>query len=385
MAAFDVIVIGLGVMGSAAVEALARRGLEVLGIDRFGPGHAFGSSHGRSRAIRLAYHEDPLYVPLLARGYELWRDLERRAREPLMTITGALEIGRAGSSDIVVGAQRAAAEHGLMHEVLDRDAILRRFPVFDIPTSYGAVWQPDGGFLRPEAVLRSFQGLAGEAGARLHFGERVIGIEPKADRVEVVTDEARYECGQVVVAAGAWVSKLVPDLMGIVRVTRQVTGWFWPRDPAAFALGRLPIFTLDDGVMGSFNGFPSFEDGGVKIARHGHLNEIVDPDGLRLPVNDRDVVILRSFLARRVPLLDGEPVRTQGCVYTNMPDNHFLIDWLPHDSRILVASVCSGHGFKFASVVGEIVGDLMVTGATSLPIGRFAFSRLQARGTRRSS
>ena len=385
MAAFDVIVIGLGAMGSAAAETLARQGLDVLGIDRFGPGHKHGSSHGRSRAIRLAAHEDPLYVPLLRRAYHLWRDLERRAREPLMTITGALDLGRNTGSDLIDGTLRAAREHGLMHEVLERDELQRRFPIFDVPNSYVGVWQPDGGFLRPEAILSAYHRLAGEAGARLHFGERVIAIEPQADRVEVITDEGRYECGQVVVAAGAWVAKLVPDLLGVARTTRQVSGWFWPRDAQAFALGHLPVFAVDDGVMGAFYGVPAFETGGVKIARHGHLNEIVDADGLRLPVNDRDVVILRSFLARRVPQLDGEPLRTEGCIYTNLPDNHFLIDWLPNDSRILVASVCSGHGFKFASVIGEIIGEMMVSGQTQQNVSRFGFSRLQTRTIRRSS
>jgi sarcosine oxidase len=385
MAAFDVIVIGLGAMGSAAADALARQGLDVLGIDRFGPGHALGSSHGRSRAIRYAAHEDPDYVPLLRRAYQLWRDLERRAREPILTVTGALDLGRNTGSDLVEGTLRSARAFNLMHEALDRDEILRRFPMFDIPNSYCGIWQPDGGFLRPEAALRAYQRLAGEAGARLHFGERVVGIEPQADRIEVVTDESRYECGQVLVAAGAWVSKLVPDLMGIARPTRQVTGWFWPRDAHTFALGQLPVFAVDDGVMGTFHGIPAFEPGGVKIARHGHLGELIDPDGLRLPVNDRDIVILRSFLARRLPHLDGEPLRTEGCVYTNLPDNHFLVDWLPNDSRILVASVCSGHGFKFASVMGEIIGELLVSGQTQHNISRFAFARLQPRTIRRSS
>jgi sarcosine oxidase len=385
MAAFDVIVIGLGAMGSAAAEALARQGLDVLGIDRFGPGHTLGSSHGRARTIRLAVHEDPACVPLLQRAFHLWRDLERRAREPLLTITGALDLGRVTGSDLIDGTLAAAREHGLMHLRLDRDEILRRFPVFDIPNSYCGVWQPEGGFLRPEAVLRAYHRLAGEAGARLHFGERVVGIEPQADRVDVITDEGRYECGQVVVAAGPWIAKLVPELAGIARTTRQVTGWFWPHDAHAFELGRLPVFAIDDGVMGAFHGVPAFEPGGVKIARHGHMAETIDPDGLRLPVTDRDVVVLRSFLARRVPLLDGEPLRTEGCIYTNLPDNHFLIDWLPTDSRILVASVCSGHGFKFASVVGEIIGELLISGQTQQSISRFGFSRLQPRTIRRSS
>jgi sarcosine oxidase len=383
MAAFDVIVIGLGVMGASAVDALSRRGLDVLGIDRFGPGHTQGSSHGRSRVFRMSQSEDPVYVPLMRRSLELWRDLERRSRERLLTVTGTLEIGRNSGSDIMDGALRSVREHGLMHEVLDREEIARRFPVFDIPNSYVGIWQPEGGFLRPEAVVRSYHALATEAGARLHFGERVVGIEPKADLIEVVTDEGRYQCGQVVIAAGSWVAKLVPDLVGVVRTTRQVTGWFWPKDAMAFTPDRLPVFIIDDGVMGAFYGVPMFEEGGMKIARHGHLNEIVDPDGMRLPVNDRDVVILRSFLSRRVPLLDGEPVRTQTCTYTNLPDGHFLIDWLPQDSRILAVSACSGHGFKFASAVGQIVGDLLTTGTTSQQISRFGFARLPQRPIRR--
>lgn len=384
MAAFDVIVIGLGAMGAAAADHLARRGARVLGIERFGIAHGHGSSHGRSRAIRLAYFEDPAYVPLLRRAYENWRDLERRSGESLLSVTGTLEIGRPDGA-VVAGSLASCRSHDLMHELLDRAVIRRRYPVFELPEDYVALWQPDGGYLRPEAAVAASIGLAAEAGARLHFGERVLAIAPGSGAVTVVTDTARHEAGQVIVAAGPWLADLVPEIAPHLRPTRQVLGWFWPRDMAAFGPGRFPVFIVDDGAEGAHYGFPAFENSAVKVARHGHLDEPVGPDNARRPAGPEDVAVLRRFLAARLPLLDGEPVQTATCTYSRLPEDFFLIDRAPSDPRILVASPCSGHGFKFASVIGEILADLTLTGATPLPIAPFSWAALEARSSRAAS
>ncbi|MEJ1158663.1 N-methyl-L-tryptophan oxidase [Prosthecomicrobium sp. N25] len=378
MTVLDTIVIGLGAMGAAALDHLARRGQRVLGLERFGPAHDRGSSHGRSRAIRLAYFEDPCYVPLLRRAYENWRDLERRTGTALLTVTGTLEIG-APDSEVVAGSLASCRQHALAHDLLDAAALRSRWPVFELPGHYVGLLQPEGGYLLPEEAIRASLAAATRAGAIVRFDERVLGLEPRPGHVVVETGQGTYAAGQVVVAAGAWAGGLVPGLAPFLRPTRQVLGWFRPRDLAPFALGRLPVFIVDDGPEGDHYGFPAFEDASVKIARHGHLDEVIDPEAPCAAPSAADVAVLRRFLARRMPALDGEPVRLATCTYTGLPGGFFLIDRAPADERILVASPCSGHGFKFASVVGEILADLVAQGRTAQPIAPFSWHAMAAR------
>lgn len=379
MADWDVIVIGLGAMGSAAIDALARRGLRVLGIERYGIAHGHGSSHGRSRAIRLAYFEDPCFVPLLRRAYSGWRDLEARSRETILTVTGTLEMGRPDGA-VVAGSLASCREHGLPHRILDAAEIRARWPAFRLDDDQVGLLQPDGGFLRPEAAIRAWIGLAAEAGAGLSFNERVVSLRPEAAAVVVETDRARYRAGRVVVTAGAWAGGLVPDLAPWLRPTRQVLGWFRPPEAFPFEPGRFPVFIVDDGPDGDHYGFPAFEDASVKVARHGHLAEPVDPEAGGAPVGEADVAVLRRFLARRMPGLDAAPVRTATCTYAMLPDGFFLIDHAPADPRLIVASPCSGHGFKFAAVIGEILADIAAEGGTEAPIAPFSWAALAARG-----
>lgn len=376
--AFDVAVIGLGAMGANAAAQLAARGLKVIGIERFWPNHDRGSSHGDSRLIRLGYFEDPAYVPLLRRAYANWRALEARAREDLLTITGVLQIGRP-DDPIVKGTLASCKLHGLAHELLDPQAMRERFPAFQLDDDEVAVFEPQGGFLRPEKAVMAALRLAGADGAALHFGERVLAIEPSDAGIRIVSDTGTYRAGKVIVATGSYIADLIPDLAGLATPIRQVVGWYHPRDTLATALGRMPAFLRDEGSAGSFFGFPALGPEGVKIGKHAHFHEAIDPEQPNPPVNEADRALLHDFITRRLPAAAGSPSGYVTCRYTMLPGDDFLIDVLPSELNIIVASPCSGHGFKFASVVGEILADLAADGETALPIDAFSFAALTRR------
>jgi sarcosine oxidase len=373
MMEFDAVVIGLGAMGSAAVASLARRGRRVVGIDKYAPGHDRGSSHGATRIIRLGYFEHPSYVPLLRAAYPLWRDLAAKSGLPLVTITGIVEIG-APDSDLIAGTLRSSLMHGLAHEVLDHAALMRRFPTFRVPACFVGVFQPDGGFLRAEQAIRAQLALAREAGAQLRIGEDVVAVEPRGAGVRVVTRSGVLDAGCAVVAAGPWVKSVLPGLPAPIRVTRQVLGWFEPRDRGLFAPGRLPVFMLQN-ANGIFYGFPDDGASGVKVAKHHHADESVDPDRYEREVSAADDAMIRAVLAAHLPDANGRRLAATTCLYTMTPDGDFILDRLPGHEAIIVASPCSGHGFKFAPVIGEILADLAVAGSTSHDISRFALAR----------
>jgi sarcosine oxidase len=373
MPSFDAAIIGLGVMGSAALAASARRGRRVIGIDRFALGHDRGSSHGATRVIRLGYFEHPSYVPLVRAAYPMWRELEARSGVPLLTITGIVEMG-APWSELVAGTLRSARQHGLLHEVLDAAGVMKRFPVFRLPEDFIGVFQPDGGVLRAEPAVAAFQAVARQAGADLRTEERVLGVALDGDGVRVTTERGDVRAGCAIVAAGPWVKALLPHLAAPLRVTRQVLAWFAPaRHPSQFAAGRLPVFLLQnpDGV---FYGFPANATG-VKIAKHHHFDEAVDPENCDRTVSAADETAIRGVLKAHVPDADGPLVAARTCLYTMAPDGDFILDRLPGCPQIIVASPCSGHGFKFAPVIGEILADLAATGRTDHDISRFSLNR----------
>lgn len=372
----DVAVIGLGAMGAHAAEALSARGVKVIGIERFGPLNDRGSSHGDSRLIRLGYFEDPAYVPLLRRAYANWRDLERRSGEALLTITGVLQIGRPESA-VIAGVLQSCREHDIAHEVLDADELRDRFPAFAPRPGDVGVLEPQGGFLRPEAAITAALKLAGAAGAVLRFNERVMAIAPDDGGVTITTDRDTYRVGRVVVAAGSYVAGLIPRLQGVAVPIKQVVGWYPSRDVLATALGRMPGFLVDEDDATYF-GFPDLGTG-VKVGRHHHYREVIDPEQPNPPINAADRAATEDFMARRVPGVVPQGTRFVTCRYTLLPNEDFLIDALPGEPRIVVASPCSGHGFKFASVIGEVLADLALDGGTALPISRFSFASLDAR------
>lgn len=375
-AQFDVAVIGLGAMGAAAAAHIAARGQSVVGIEAFYPAHELGSSHGDSRIIRLGYFEDPAYVPLLRRAYANWRALEARVREDLLTVTGVLQLGRP-DSPIVSGSRQACELHGLPFTVFGADEVRARFPAFALDDDEVALLEPEGGYLRPEAAVMAHLKCAARDGAALRFGERVTAIEPGDGGVTVVSELGRVRARKVVVATGPWIAELVPWLKGVAKPIKQVVAWFQPRDSFATALGRMPVFLRDEGAAGSFFGFPVIGRDGVKVGKHCHFFEEIDPDRPNPSVDDRDTAVLEDFVARRVPGAAGVRVATSTCRYTLLPGENFLLDLVPGETNIVAASPCSGHGYKFASVVGEILADLAVDGGTALPVGLFSFEALR--------
>ena len=372
---FDVAVIGLGAMGSAALSHLAARGIKAIGLDAYFPAHAMGSSHGDSRLIRLGYFEDPSYVPLLQSAYSNWRALEARSRSEVLTITGVLQIG-APDSKIVTGTRASCEMHGLAYEELDQAAMKARFPVFSLDADEIALLDPQGGYIRPEAAVMGYLKLAAEDGAVLHFGERVTAIEPDDTGVTITSAIGSYRAAKVVVATGSWIAELVPQLKDHAVPIRQVVAWYQPRDGFVTQPQRMPVFLRDEGDDGSYFGFPVIGVDGVKIGRHAHFREPIDPNQPNPPVNDADTALLDAFIARRLPTAGGLRVNAITCRYTMLPSEDFLIDQLPGDPRIVVASPCSGHGFKFTSVIGEILADLALEGGTALPIAAFSFAKM---------
>jgi sarcosine oxidase len=363
--ALDAIMIGLGGMGSAAAAHLAERGQRVLGLEQFQPGHDRGSSHGRSRVIRLAYFEHPSYVPLLLRAYQLWDRLARDAGHPLLQLTGGLMIG-SPESEVVLGSHRSAIAHGLEHEMLEAAEIRRRFPAFTASPGVVALFEPRAGVLDPEQAIRSHLARAVAEDAVLQFDERVLAWEASAGGVVVRTSRGVYEAGRLVLAPGAWASELFKlDLP--LEVEPQVLYWFNPTSGAeAFKVGRFPIYIWDLGDGVQFYGFPADSRGTVKVAFFRTKNG--------------DEGAMRMVLAACVPsLAEGRLVETATCRYTLTPDHHFVIGLHPEQPNVVMASPCSGHGFKFASVVGEILADLAIDGATAHPIGLFAPTRFKDR------
>jgi sarcosine oxidase len=372
MPQYDVIVVGLGVTGLAALAELARRGVRALGIERHAVGHDLGSSHGETRMIRLGYFEHPSYVPLLRRTYALWRALDAVANTRLLHITGIAEIGPA-DSDIVAGTLAASRMHGLPHEVLDAAEAMRRFPAFRLPQDFVCVVQPDGGFIAAEAAMTTLAAQARTHGAEILSHVEVQSVKQGNGGVRVATSRGDIDAKAVIVAAGPWMTQLVRKLP--LRVTRQVMTWFEAPQPELFVEGRFPVFLLAS-RHGNHYGFPSLDGRSVKIAKHHHFDETVDPDRVERKASAADEAAVRSALSEFIPAADGPLAAAKTCLYTVTPDHDFIVDRLPDTPNIVVAAACSGHGFKFAPVLGEVLADLAIKGETGQDISRFQLSRL---------
>ena len=368
----QIVVIGLGATGSAALCQLARRGVRAIGIEQFEIGHDRGSSHGATRMIRLAHFERPSYVPLMRRAYALWHELEDIVRQKLLHITGIAEIGPP-TGDVVHGT-RAGANADVPCEVLDAASLMRRYPAFKIPQSFVAVFQSDGGFIEASTALAANIAVAKQHGADVRTGEKVIAVEPAGSGVRVVTDRGAIAADVAIVAAGPWLYHLVPDLHLPLTVTRQVIGWFEPQQPEQFAAGRFPAFMFES-EYGQHYGFPAYGDRGIKFAKHHHLGEAVPADGYERTVSAKDEAAIRAPLAQYLPAANGPMRAAETCLYTMTPDNTFIIDRLPGFQQIIVASPCCGHGFKFSPVVGEILTDLVTQGTTNHDIAPFRLER----------
>ena len=370
---YDAIVVGVGGMGSATVYELARRGLRVIGLEQHDIPHDRGSSHGVNRVIRLAYWEHPAYVPLLRRAYELWRELEARCHEQLLYITGSIDAGRADSKT-VVGSLRSCEIHELPHELLDAAALRRRFPGYQLAPDMMAVLQPEGGFVLCERAIVNFVDAALELGADVHAREPVVSWTPSADGVEVRTAAATYAAPRLVLTAGPWTAALVPPLKALARPERQVMLWVEPRVPEFFQLDSFPVFNLD-APEGHFYGFPIFGPSGFKIGKYHHRREAVDPDRMDRDCHPEDEAVLREGIRRYFPDADGPTVAMKTCLFTNSPDEHFIIDTHPTLPQVTLAAGFSGHGFKFCSVVGEILAELTIDRASRHNLELFKLSR----------
>jgi sarcosine oxidase len=352
---WDAIVIGCGVMGAAVSYNLASRGLRVLNLERFGVNHKFGSSHGKTRIIRLAYYEDPRYVPLLRRAYDSWKDVESRSGKKLLQITGGLMIGRE-DGELLPGVLKTARIHGLRHELLPSSEAERRFGAFTIGRDYSAVFEPSAGILFSEACVRAFVGLGSEAGCEFRFSEQVKGWRGGAEGIEVETTSGAQITERLVLCAGAWNGELLHGLVPL-QCERQVPLWFSSRGRDVFSPPKMPVFIAEEEKGVFYYGIPDVGHG-VKVART-HGGEFSEPDSVRREVSDADIEPVREFVRRRLRELDGIPIESTTCLYTNTPDLNFAVGPLPGDPRVVVVSACSGHGFKFASVLGVVVADLV--------------------------
>jgi len=370
----DVIVLGLGAMGSAAAYHLARRGVPVLGIEQYTPAHDRGSSHGRSRIIREAYFEHPDYVPLIQRAYELWRGLEQETGGRLLIMTGGLMIGPE-EGVLVQGALTSARTHRLPYELITAAEVQRRFPPFRLKPGTVAVQEPNAGVLFPEACVHAHLDRASRAGATLHFEESVRRWTVRGDQVEVTTSKGAYTAARLVITAGPWAPPVLRDLGLPLQVERNVMYWFTPRQSAeAFAPERFPIYICEYRRGAFFYGFPALPDGSVKVAHH-HSGEFCTPETIRRDVTADEVGRMRGLLAPHLPDASGDLRQTATCMYTNTPDGHFIIDRHPQWSNVTIACGFSGHGFKFASVVGEVLADLALDGRTRHRIDLFRLAR----------
>ena len=375
MAGYDVIVVGLGGMGSAAAYHLAQRGARVLGLEQFGVAHDQGSSHGKTRVIRQAYHEGPDYVPLVLRAYDLWHALEREAGTTLLTTTGALYMGTPDAPG-VAGAELSARTHHIPYEMLTAEEIRSRYPVVHARPGYVGLFEFQAGFLVPEQCVATHTDLARRRGADLHFNEPVASWTAGRDGVSVRTSRGTYEGDRLVVAAGPWTTQVLADLRLPIRVERVVLYWFEPRGRVE-EFKRLPIYGWTVGDLHAY-GFPYLAGQGLKVAFHQVFQEVTTPQAIRREVGEDESARMRDHLAEFMPDAAGRLVATATCMYSNTPDSHFIIDRHPAHDRVAVACGFSGHGFKFCSVVGEALADLALRGETAQPIGIFALGRFKA-------
>ena len=355
---FDTIIVGVGGMGSATAYHLARRGQRVLGLEQFNIPHDQGSSHGETRIIRLPYYEDSSYVMLLLRAYELWREIQRTSGQHLLHLCGSVDAGPADSW-VFKGALQSAMEYELPHEVLTGKELKERFPGYNLPQDSLALFQPEGGFLTPERAILAYVFGAQALGAEIHGQEPVLRWEAlgQGEGVRIHTTRAVYEADSLVITAGAWNDQQLRFLNGLAVPERQALAWFQPLKPALYQPESFPVFNLlvDEG---RFYGFPVYGIPGFKIGLYHHFNETGPADAIDKGVYWEDEEALRACTAKYFPDAAGPTMTLKACMFTNAPDGHFIIDLHPQYPQVAYASACTGHGYKFASVIGEIMADL---------------------------
>ena len=361
MSGYDVIVVGLGAIGSGAAWRLAAGGARVLGLDRHGIGHAFGSSHGTSRIIREAYPDGDAYVPLVRRAFALWEEAEAQSGRAILHRVGALAMAPAHEHRIV-GGRRSAQRFGIPLDFLPAPS--KRFPAFRLPEGHVGVFEPGGGYLEPEMGVAAQCELAARAGAELRRGVEVLHWEADGEGVAVRTPTGIERADRLVLAAGPWMPELLGTLGLPLRVERRVNVHF------ASALTDLPVFNLvvDEG---QFYGFPAIGSVGLKLGRH-DADAPCTPQTIRRTVGDDEVTTFRAVLDRYLPGAAGPVLRTVTCLYTMSPDGAFIVDRHPEHPQVVFFTGCSGHAFKFAPALGEALAGLSAVDLTAFSAARFA-------------
>ncbi len=378
MSSFDTIIIGLGAMGCAAAWACSARGHRVLGLEQFPLVHDQGSSHGQSRIIREAYYEHPAYVLLVQEAFQRWESLEETTSQTLLTRCACANIGPPGS-EIIQGVQRAANEHHLSIETWNAQTIRQNIPAMSVPDDFVAVVESNAGWLKVEECVRSMQKVARQRGATLNEQERVISWSASANHVEVITDRDQYAAERLIITAGPWAAQALVELNLPLRVMRQLQLWFTPPSVNAlqYAAPHLPIFIIDT-PDGHFYGIPSQAGSGVKIAQHYGAPELLSPEEINRSLNDQDLRPVRQFLHNYLPALAQSPLASHAiCIYTLSTDRHFIIDHHPQHQRVALACGFSGHGFKFAPVIGEMLADLLENKVREQTQSLFSINRFQ--------
>ncbi len=374
MATWDVIVIGLGGVGSATAFHLAAAGYRVLGIDQYHAAHDRGSSHGKTRIIRQAYFEHPAYVPLLRRAYELWNLVEQQSHTKLYYRTGLVEMGPPDGV-VIPGVLRSAVEHDLSIEQLPSAEVTRKWPGIAENDRWLAVIEHDAGFLRVEDCVTAHLGLAREAGASCVHGAAAVRWQIEGSSVAVLTDHGTEYADRLVVAGGPWSGLLLADLNLPLQVLRKHQYWFQPDKPGFELEDGFPCF-FHETPTGLFYGFPSIDGSGVKVARHSGGEKIDMPEATH-PADDDDRSLVEDYVATCLPGVSNTLLAHAGCYYTTTPDEHFIVDAHPEHSQVTLVAGLSGHGFKFASVLGEIASQLAITGTTSLDRSLFKIDRFR--------
>ena len=385
MPRYHTLVLGLGAMGSAALYQLAKRGQSALGIDQFSPPHNLGSSHGDTRVTRLAIGEGAHYSPLVIRSHELWREIEDETGRELLTITGGLIISsRSTSSHMHVadffGTTVAAAEtYGIAHEILDARAIRKRFPPFAVRDDEIGYYEYEAGFLRTEACVAAQLALAEKYGATIRRNEKVLGFEENSSGVTVKTDKDTYTADRLIVSAGAWLPQLiVRPYAQPFKIHRQMLFWFAPKGPIApFELGKFPIYIWEiQGRPQAIYGFPAIDgaNGGIKVATPQYETETT-PEAVDRTVSDSEKRAMYDYIAPYFPGFSDTCVKAVVCLYTVTPDAEFVIDTHPGMPRVIIASPCSGHGFKHSAAIGEALAEIVIDGKSRLDLSPFKFNR----------
>ena len=375
----DVIVVGLGAMGSAVCAQVAARGESVIGFDSYEPPHPYGSTHGDTRITRIAIGEGPEYVPLVRRSHELWREIEEETGDQLLTVCGGLILAPAGSL-FLTQTRGSASKYGVAHENLSGEEVGQRFPMFSIDSRTEGYYEPEAGWVHPEAAVRAQLELARRRGAQLRVGETIDGWTADAEGVTVTTSAGAYSADQLVVCAGPWLPGLAPELGHLFAVHRQLLYWF-PIRRGYELLREMPIFVWDLGGgahgfvhLDGFYGFPALDgrSGGIKVATESYEHTTA-PDGRQHPATPAEIDdMYERCIAPHLPWLGPEPLRTVSCLYTNTRGSRFVIDRHPQHDSVLVVSACSGHGFKHSPAIGEAVAQVVTTGSSDIDLEPFS-------------